>query len=267
MSFTVPAISLDDLLQRGVHFGHKRARWNPKMAPYIYKEHHGVHIIDLPQTVMLLNKAMIALHQCVKNGGRILFVGTKLQARKSIKESAIRCGQYYVDHRWLGGTLTNWKTISASLKHFREVEDRVNAPDFASYTKKEQLGFHRQLGKCELALGGIRNMGGLPDMIFLIDANKESIVVKEARKLKIPTIAIVDTNTDPNLVDYPIPGNDDALRAIEFYCDVVCKTVLSGLQEEFDQKNYEDVPNMPSASPSVSPSASPSVPEQDRPRA
>lgn len=255
MSFTVPTISLKELLDRGVHFGHKKARWNPKMAPYIYKEHHGVHIIDLPQTVMLLNKAMAVLHDNVKKGGRILFVGTKLQARKAIKESAIRCGQYYVDHRWLGGTLTNWKTISASLKHFREVEERVNSPEFSSYTKKEQLGFHRELGKCELALGGIRNMGGLPDMIFLIDANKESIVIKEARKLNIPTIAIMDTNTDPNLVTYPIPGNDDALRAIEFYCDVVAKTVLAGLQEEFDQKSY-DLPNVPDfEAPTAAPAA------------
>jgi small subunit ribosomal protein S2 len=155
-----------------------------------------------------------------------------------------------VDHRWLGGTLTNWKTISASLKHFREVEEQVNSPEFSSYTKKEQLGFHRELGKCELALGGIRNMGGLPDMIFLIDANKESIVVKEAQKLKIPTIAIVDTNTDPTVIDYPIPGNDDALRAIEFYCDFVAKTVLAGLQEEFDQKSY-DIPNVPDFEPPV----------------
>lgn len=233
MSFVLPTFSLKDLLERGVHFGHKRARWNPKMAPYIYKEHHGVHIIDLPKTITMMQQALNALYGCVKEGGRILFVGTKLQARSALQEAAQRCGQYYVNYRWLGGTLTNWKTVSESLKKLRDVEEKIDSPDFLSYTKKEQLDFNRSLEKYKKSLGGIRDMGGLPDMLFVIDINKEMVAVKEARHLNIPIVAIVDTNTDPSLVDYPIPGNDDALRAIEFYCDVMAKTVISGLQEEW----------------------------------
>jgi len=233
MALNARELTLEELLYCGVHFGHKSARWNPKMKPYIHKVHHGVHIIDLRQTLLMLHKAMAALQHCVRTGGRVLFVGTKLQARAAIKEAATRCGQYYVNHRWLGGTLTNWKTISASLKHFRDTEEKVLSPDFASYTKKEQLVCRRSLEGYEANLGGIRNMGGLPDMLFVIDANKESIAVQEARKLGIPIIAIVDTNTDPTLIDYPIPGNDYASRAIQLYTTVVVEAVLSGLQEEF----------------------------------
>ncbi len=244
MSFVMPPVSLQDLLERGVHFGHKKARWNPKMAPYIYKDHYGVHIIDLPKTTTLLEKALRELYTCIKDGGRVLFVGTKLQARKAIKEAALRCGQYYVDHRWLGGTLTNWRTISASLKKLRDVEEKIASPEFSAYTKKEQLNFRRALDKYEQNLGGIRDMGGVPDLLFVIDINKEIIAVKEARHLGIPIIAVVDTNTDPTLVDFPIPGNDDALRAIEFYCDIAARTVILGLQEEFSQKSYDAMPQV-----------------------
>lgn len=239
MSFVLPPVSLKDLLERGVHFGHKRARWNPKMAPYIYKEHYGVHIFDLPQTIQLLEVALREIYACVKEGGRLLMVGTKLQARQALREAATRCGQYYVDHRWLGGTLTNWRTVSASLKKLREVEERVESPEFEAYTKKEQLGFRRSLGKYEQSLGGIRDMGGIPDILFVIDINKEIIAVREANQLGIPIAAVVDTNTDPTLVTYPIPGNDDGLRAIEFYCDIVAKTVLLGLREELAKSSPE----------------------------
>lgn len=237
MSLTLPTFSVQDLLERGVHFGHKRARWNPKMAPYIFKEHHGVHIIDLPQTIERMQQAFQVLFDCVKEGGRILFVGTKVQARAAIKEAALRCGQYYVNHRWLGGTLTNWRTVSESLKKLREIEDKISSDEFSAYTKKEQLDFHRRLEKYKLALGGIRDMGGLPDMLFVLDINKEMVAVREARHLGIPIIAVVDTNTDPSLVTYPIPGNDDALRAIEYYCDGVARTIIAGLQAEWNQRS------------------------------
>jgi small subunit ribosomal protein S2 len=233
MSFSLPKITVQDMLERGVHFGHKRSRWNPKMAPYIYKEHHGVHILDLPKTMTMMDRALKALYSCVRDGGRVLFVGTKLQARSAIQEAGTRCGQYYVNHRWLGGTLTNWKTVSESLKKLRDIEEKMASPDFGAYTKREQLDFQRKLDKYNQSLGGIRNMGGLPDMVFAIDINKEMVAIREARHLKIPIVAIVDTNTDPTLVDYAIPGNDDGLRAIQFYCDIVARTVISGLQEEF----------------------------------
>jgi small subunit ribosomal protein S2 len=250
MHFKQPDVTLQDLLERGVHFGHKSARWNPKMAPYIYKEHHGVHIIDLPQTLTCLARALEALYKTVLEGGRILFVGTKLPARDLIKEAALRCGQYYVNHRWLGGTLTNWHTISASLKKLREVESIIESPEFAAYTKKEQLGFRRSLDKFEQSLGGIKTMGGLPDMLFVLDTHKETIAVTEAKQLKIPIIAVIDTNSDPTGIDYPIPGNDDALRSIEFYCDIMARTVISGLQEELSQKNHEK-PEIPKSAPST----------------
>lgn len=236
MAFIPPNTSLQDLLERGVHFGHKSARWNPKMAPYIYKEHHGIHIIDLPKALSLMTVAMEALYNFVKEGSRVLFVGTKLQVRLAIKEAATRCGQYYINHRWLGGTLTNWRTISASIKKLRDLEEKIASPEFDSYTKKEQLRFNRELEKYELSLGGIKDMGGLPDVLFVIDTNKEMIAIKEARQLKIPIIAIIDTNSDPTGIDYPIPGNDDALRAIDFYCDMAARVVVAGLQEELAKK-------------------------------
>jgi len=235
MISTVPSASIQELLQAGVHFGHKKARWNPKMAPYIYKTHHNVHIIDLPQTAELLKKACDALCASVKNGGRILFVGTKFQAREAVKEAAERCGQYYVNHRWLGGMLTNWKTVSSSIRRLKAIEEKIASPDFDSYTKKEQISFHRTLEKYKMSLGGFREMGGLPNMLFVVDTRKDAIAIREARLLGIPVVGIVDTNVNPELVDYPIPGNDDGLRAIQLYCRFISDAALAGLAEELSE--------------------------------
>lgn len=231
MAFIRPNLDVTDLLEAGVHFGHKTSRWCPKMAPYIYREFNGVHILDLTKTIPMMEKALHAIYNCVKDGGRVLFVGTKIQARHAIREAALRCGQYYVDHRWLGGTLTNWNTISASLKKLREIEEKVNSPEFSSYTKKEQLMFRRELDKYNKTLGGIRSMGGLPDMVLVIDLKKEDIAVKEANHLGIPIVGIVDTNVDPQEVAYAIPGNDDSLRSNKFYCTLWSNAVLMGLNE------------------------------------
>lgn len=223
-------ISIKELLESGVHFGHKASRWNPQMAKYIYKTHKGVHIIDLPKTVEFLQKAMEAVYNIARDGGRILFVGTKAQAKEAIKQAAQRCGQYYINHRWLGGTLTNWQTVSQSIKKLKDLDDRIHSEEFAAYTKKEQLGFHHALNRLETSFGGIKNMGGIPDALFIIDTNKENIAVDEAQKLGIPIIAVVDTNSDPRGIDYPIPGNDDALKALQLYCDLISKAILEGLQ-------------------------------------
>jgi small subunit ribosomal protein S2 len=229
-------ITLQDLLEAGAHFGHKTSRWNPQMSRYIYKIHKGVHIIDLPQTVSMLERAQKEVVEVVKNGGRVLFVGTKPQARELIKKAAERCGQYYIDHRWLGGTLTNWSTISESIKRLRDLEAKIASPEFFSYTKKEQQGFHHKLQRLNLFLGGIKNMGGLPDILFILDIKKEAIAVKEANQLGIPVVGVVDTNTDPRPIQFPIPGNDDALRAIQLYCDAFSDAVLAGLEEEMSLK-------------------------------
>ena len=246
MISTIPSASIQELLEAGVHFGHKKARWNPKMAPYIYKTHHNVHIVDLPQTARLLKEACDALCASVKKGGRILFVGTKFQAKEAVKEAAERCGQYYVNHRWLGGMLTNWKTVSSSIRRLKAIEEKVASPEFESYTKKEQIAFHRTLEKYKMSLGGFREMGGLPNMLFVVDIRKDAIAIREARLLGIPIVGIVDTNVNPELVDYPIPGNDDGLRAIQLYCRFASDAVLAGLAEELsaseqkqDKKNIE----------------------------
>lgn len=235
MISTVPSASIQELLEAGVHFGHKKARWNPKMASYIYKTHHNVHIVDLPQTADLLKKACDALCSSVKKGGRILFVGTKFQAKEAIKDAAERCGQYYVNHRWLGGMLTNWKTVSSSIRRLKDIEEKIASPDFDSYTKKEQTSFHRTLEKYNLSLGGFREMGGLPSMLFVIDARKDDIAIREARHLGIPIVGVVDTNVNPELIDYPIPGNDDGLRAIQLYCRFASDAVLAGLAKEMSE--------------------------------
>ena len=219
------------LLEAGVHFGHQTQRWNPKMISYIYGERNGVHIIDLQQTVPLLHNAIKAMRDVVAKGGRVLFVGTKRQASEAVKEAAANCGQYYVDHRWLGGMLTNWKTISVSIKRLREFESQLAEADIG-LTKREILNLQRQRDKLERALGGIKDMGGLPDILFVIDTNKEEIAVQEAVKLKIPVIAVVDSNSNPEGVSYPVPGNDDALRSIKLYLDLFSSAVLDGLQEE-----------------------------------
>ena len=223
--------SLRQLLEAGVHFGHHRRRWNPKMSSYLYGVRNDIHIIDLTKTVPLLHEALTAMKSVVSDGGRLLFVGTKKQASDKVAESAKKCGQYYVNHRWLGGMLSNWKTISNSIKHLRDLEEKL-AGDHAGFTKKELLQLTRERDKLERTLGGIKEMGGQPSMLFVIDTIKEHIAILEARKLKIPVVAIVDSNSDPQLVDYPIPGNDDATRAIALYCDLVESTVLEGLEQE-----------------------------------
>ena len=228
---TVPTFTMRQLLEAGVHFGHHTRRWNPKMGSYIFGIRNGVHIIDLEQTVPLLHRALQAMQEVSANNGRVLFVGTKRQASEMIAETAKKSGQYFVNHRWLGGMLTNFKTISQSIKRLRELDERLGQADMG-ITKKEQLNLTRERDKLERALGGIKEMGGLPDMLFVIDTNKEAIAVQEARKLNIPVIAVIDSNSDPEGVTYPIPGNDDALRAIALYCELAQQAVLTGLQAE-----------------------------------
>ncbi len=227
----LPTFSMRQLLEAGVHFGHHTRRWNPKMASYIYGVRNGIHILDLRQTVPMLHSALQAVRDVVSGGGRVLFVGTKRQAGQQIAEAAKRCGQYYVDHRWLGGMLTNWKTITASIRRLRDYDELLAQTD-VGLTKKELLMRTRDRDKLERALGGIKEMGGLPDIIFVIDTNKENIAIKEAQKLGIPVIAVLDSNCDPNGITYPIPGNDDAIRSIALYSGLMADAVLDGLQEE-----------------------------------
>jgi small subunit ribosomal protein S2 len=227
----IPSFTMRQLLEAGVHFGHQTRRWNPKMAPYLFGVRNGVHIIDLTQTVPMLHRALEATRDVAAAGGRILFVGTKRQAQEPITRAANRSGQYYVNHRWLGGMLTNWKTISQSIRRLRELDARI-AEGTQGLTKKEALQLTRQRDKLERALGGIKDMGGLPDLLFVIDTNKEAIAVAEARVLGIPVVAVVDSNSEPDAVTYPVPGNDDASRAINLYCDLVVSAVLDGIQAE-----------------------------------
>jgi small subunit ribosomal protein S2 len=227
----LPTFSMRQLLEAGVHFGHRTRRWNPKMSPYLFGVRNGIHIIDLQQTAVLLHQAMQTARDIVARGGRVLFVGTKRQASEHVAEAAKRCGQYYVNHRWLGGMMTNWQTISNSIKRLREV-DEILEQENIGLTKKEMLRLTRERDKLERALGGIREMGGLPDCVFVIDTNKESIAVAEANKLGIPVIGVIDSNSDPTGINYPIPGNDDALRAINLYCDMLVGAVLDGIQVE-----------------------------------
>lgn len=228
----VPTFTMRQLLEAGVHFGHNTRRWNPKMAPYLFGVRNGVHVIDLEQTVPMLYRALQVVRDTVAAGGRVLFVGTKRQAAERVAEAARRCGQYYVNHRWLGGMLTNFKTISLSIKRLRELEEMFTSGAVLGYTKKEQLTLTREREKLERALGGIKEMGGLPDLIFIIDTNKEAIAVQEANRLNIPVIAILDSNSDPEGIAYPVPGNDDALRAIDTYCELFSASVLAGLTQE-----------------------------------
>ena len=227
----LPSPSMRQLLEAGVHFGHTTRRWNPRMAPYIFGTRNGVHIIDLEQSLPLLNRALATVRDIVAGGGRVLFVGTKRQASEKVAEAAKRCGQYYVNHRWLGGMLTNWKTISNSIRRLRTVEEQL-AQEQVGLTKKELLNLTRERDKLERALGGIKEMGGLPDVIFVIDTNKEHIAVNEATNLKIPVIGVLDSNSNPEGVTFPVPGNDDALRAISLYCDLIADAVLDGIQAE-----------------------------------
>jgi small subunit ribosomal protein S2 len=227
----LPEFTMRQLLESGAHFGHRTQRWNPKMAPYIYGSRNSIHIIDLTQTVPLMHQALVALRDVVAGGGRVLFVGTKRQASEPIAAAAKRCAQYYVNHRWLGGTLTNWQTISNSIRRLRGIEETLNSAGGSGLTKKELLGLLRERDKLERSLGGIKEMGGLPSMLFVIDTNKEEIALSEAKKLGIPVAAIVDSNSNPDGIAYPIPGNDDAARALSLYCDLVARSVIDGLSE------------------------------------
>jgi small subunit ribosomal protein S2 len=228
---TMPSFTMRQLLEAGVHFGHHTRRWNPKMEPYLFGVRNGIHIIDLEQTVPMLHRGLQQLRDTVAGGGRVLFVGTKRQAQEPVAEAAKRCGQYYVNHRWLGGMLTNFKTISHSIRRLRELDERISEAQ-SGLTKRELLELMRDRDKLERALGGIKEMGGLPDALFVIDTNKEAIAVNEANVLKIPVVAILDSNSSPDGIAYPIPGNDDAMRAIHLYCDLVSGAVLDGLQAE-----------------------------------
>tara|TARA_Y100000991_G_C21911218_1_gene322415 strand:- start:88 stop:921 length:834 start_codon:yes stop_codon:yes gene_type:complete len=227
------------LLEAGVHFGHHTRRWNPKMEPYIFGKRNSIHIINLEKTVPMLYEALEAIQSIAKNGGKFLFVGTKRSASDLIAQAATNCGQYFVNHRWLGGMLTNWETVSKSIKKLKNLEERISSGEINSLTKKERLNIERQKEKLDLTLGGIKDMNGIPDALFIIDTNKEAIAVLEANNLNIPVIAICDTNTNPTGVDYPIPGNDDALRAISLYCDLVAASVLKGLESNLEQSGVD----------------------------
>ena len=226
----LPSFTMRQLLEAGVHFGHHTRRWNPKMAPFLFGVSNKIHIIDLQQTVPMLHRAMQAIRDVAASGGRILFVGTKRQSSRPIAEAAARCGQYYVNHRWLGGMLTNWKTVSVSIRRLREL-DELLAGDDVGFTKKELLKIERERDKLDRSLGGIRKLGSLPDILFVIDTVKETIAVQEANKLGIPVAAVIDSNSDPDIIAYPIPGNDDSIRAVGLYCSLFADSVLDGLQE------------------------------------
>ena len=233
----LPDFSMRELIDAGVHFGHKTKRWNPRMAPFIYGTRNDIHIIDLQQTVPMLHRALAAVRATVSKNGRILFVGTKRQASETIAESAKRCGQYYVDQRWLGGMLTNWSTIQNSIRQLRKYEEML-ADTQSGLTKKEVLTTQRNRDKLERSLGGIRDMGGKPDLLFIIDTNREELAVKEAQKLGIPIVAIIDTNCTVDGIDFPIPGNDDATRAIKLYCKLISDAALSGLKENLKSDDF-----------------------------
>jgi small subunit ribosomal protein S2 len=262
------------LLEAGVHFGHRTGRWNPKMGSYIFGERNGVHIIDLQQTVPMLYAAMQAVRDIVSNGGRVLFVGTKRQATLKVAESAQRCGQYYINHRWLGGTMTNWGTVTGSVKRLKVLEAQLADESATGLTKKELLQLTREQQKLDRALGGIKDMGALPNILFVIDTNKEEIAIAEARKLGIPIAAIVDSNSNPDGIDYPIPGNDDAIRVISLYCDLISGAVLDGIQEEMtasgvdvgaaDEAPVEALADVAAAVEAAAPAEAVAAPEGDK---
>jgi small subunit ribosomal protein S2 len=227
----LPDFSMRQLLEAGVHFGHQTHRWNPKMKPYIFGDRNNIHIIDLAQTVPMLSRALQVVSDTVARGGRVLFVGTKRQASELIADSAKRSAQYYVNSRWLGGMMTNWKTISNSIQRLRKL-DEILSSEGSGYSKKERLTLEREREKLDKALGGIKDMGGTPDLMFIIDTNKEKIAIDEAKRLGIPVVAIIDSNCDPDLIDYPIPGNDDASRAIALYCDLIARAAIDGIARQ-----------------------------------
>ena len=245
----LPEFTLRQLLEAGVHFGHQTQRWNPRMEEFIYGERNGIHIMDLTQTVPMLDAALNVARETVAKGGRILFVGTKRQASTAIAEAAEKCAQYYMNHRWLGGTLTNWQTVSQSINRLKALDEKM-ATGSEGLTKKERLGMEREQSKLQASLGGITQMGGVPDLLFVIDVKKEALAVAEANKLGIPVIAVVDTNCSPSGVDYIIPGNDDAARAISLYCDLIARSALDGMTEQMgaagvDLGEMENVPLEP----------------------
>jgi len=229
---TLPTISMRQMIEAGVHFGHNARRWNPKMGQYIYGTREGVHIMDLTQTVPMMYRAMEAIRDVAAKGGKILFVGTKPQAQEAVENAAKRCGQFFVNHRWLGGMLTNWKTISSSIKRLKEIDSKIEKGELNGFTKKEKLNMEREREKLFASLGGIQDMNGRPDIVFVIDVPKEELAIAEAKKLGIPVVAICDSNANPDGITYPIPGNDDALRAINLYCDLISSAVLDGIQAE-----------------------------------
>ena len=227
----LPEFSMRQLLEAGVHYGHQTQRWNPRMAEFIYGERNGIHIFDLTQTVPMLDAALQVVRDTVAKGGRVLFVGTKRQAQRAVAEAAEKSAQFYMNHRWLGGTLTNWKTVSQSIQRLKQIDEAMDQ-GAEGLTKKERLGMEREQAKLQASLGGIRDMGGVPDMLFVIDVNKEDLAIAEAKKLGIPVVAVVDTNCPPEGVDYIIPGNDDAARAISLYCDLVARAALAGMSAQ-----------------------------------
>ena len=242
----LPEFTLRQLLEAGVHFGHQTQRWNPRMEEFIYGERNGIHIMDLTQKVPMLDAALNIVRETVAKGGRILFVGTKRQASTAIAEAAEKCAQYYMNHRWLGGTLTNWQTVSQSISRLKSLDEKMTVGS-EGLTKKERLGMEREQSKLQASLGGITQMGGVPDLLFVIDVKKEALAVAEANKLGIPVIAVVDTNCSPSGIDYLIPGNDDAARAIALYCDLIARSALDGMTEQMgaagvDLGEMEDVP-------------------------
>jgi small subunit ribosomal protein S2 len=256
---SLPDFSMRQLLEAGVHFGHQAHRWNPKMGQYIFGTRNNIHIVDLAQSVPMLHQALKAVSDTVAKGGRILFVGTKRQAQDAIADAAKQSAQYYVNSRWLGGTLTNWKTISGSISRLRKLDEMLNSGESGGYTKKERLTMQRERDKLDRSLGGIKDMGGVPDLLFVIDTNKEDIAIKEARRLNIPVAAIVDTNCDPEGITYIVPGNDDAARAVTLYCDLIAKAAIDGISRAQGEMGVdtgaaekpvitEEIPTQPAAS-------------------
>ena len=244
---TMPSFTIRQLLESGVHFGHHTRRWNPKMTPYIFGVRNNIHIINLEETVPLLSQALSAIREVAAAGGRILFVGTKKSCSEIIAESAKSCGQYYVNHRWLGGMMTNFSTVSNSIKRLKELDEKLESEDINVLSKKEVLKMTRDRDKLNNSLGGIKEMGGLPDMLFVIDTIKDSIAISEAKTLNIPVVAVLDTNSNPDGIDYPIPGNDDALRAVTLYCNLISESIIDGLQAEMlkQEKDFDPVEKLP----------------------
>ena len=235
----LPDYSMSELLEAGAHFGHQKHRWNPKMEPFIFGVRNNIHILDLSQTIPLLHRALTAVRDVTKSGGRILFVGTKRQGQEIIANAANDCAQYYMNHRWYGGTLTNWKTISNTIKRLRTIEDLLDNEDLSGLTKKELLKLNREKEKLDTSIGGIKDMGGLPDLIFVLDTVKEQIPIQEATKLNIPIAALIDSNSDPDGITYPIPGNDDSTKAISLFCDLISKAALEGIAQSQNETSVQ----------------------------